>query len=163
MPQPVEAVANWFLDRAETEGKTLDPLKLQKLLYFAQGWHLVLAGHPLIDELFEAWDYGPVLPSIYHAFQDVGADAIRARACRLDPVRLVMVTPRLPADAGMERLLEQVWVAYGGLTGLELSHLTHQPGSPWKQTRRQSGGMRNAGIPNALIGEEFARRARGDD
>jgi uncharacterized phage-associated protein len=38
------AVANWFFARAEAEGKTLDPMKLQKLIYFSHGWSVAITG-----------------------------------------------------------------------------------------------------------------------
>jgi len=76
MPKAVEAIANWFLDRSKSDGKPVDPMKLQKLIYFAHGWHLGLIRHPLVDELFEAWEYGPVVPSIYHEFKMFGSRAL---------------------------------------------------------------------------------------
>ena len=82
MPSPYgncHPVANWFLDRADKDGKPLDPMKLQKLIYFAHGWHLALTSKPLINEHPEAWAYGPVIPSIYHRFKKYGRDAVQNR------------------------------------------------------------------------------------
>ena len=72
MPYSSEKIANFFLGLAQKEQVELTPLKLQKLLYFAHGWHLVLDsdGDPLLDEDIEAWKYGPVVPSIYHKFKE---------------------------------------------------------------------------------------------
>ncbi|GHU75690.1 hypothetical protein AGMMS49992_20150 [Clostridia bacterium] len=39
-------------------------LRLQSLLFYAQGWSLVLRGEPLFDDPIEAWDHGPVVPSV---------------------------------------------------------------------------------------------------
>lgn len=46
----------------ELSNWTLCNLKLQKLLYLCQLVHLGRHSIPLMDEIFEAWDYGPVLP-----------------------------------------------------------------------------------------------------
>ncbi len=46
-------------------------MKLHKLLYYAAGWHLGFTGEPLFDEDIEAWQYGPVVPSIYLASECV--------------------------------------------------------------------------------------------
>lgn len=40
-------------------------VQLQKLLYYAQGWHLAWTGRPLFDEDFEAWRLGPVVPDVW--------------------------------------------------------------------------------------------------
>src|ERR1700676_3931940 len=78
------AVANWFLARAAADGKSLDPMKLQKLIYFAHGWSLALTDIPLIEEHPEAWDYGPVIPSVYHEFKLFGRKPITERAKRFE-------------------------------------------------------------------------------
>jgi uncharacterized phage-associated protein len=44
---------------------TMDPFKLQKIVYFTQAWHLAWTGRPLFDEPFEAWPNGPVVRSVY--------------------------------------------------------------------------------------------------
>ena len=71
-PYKVEAVANWFLQYAKSNDIIIDHMKLQKMIYFANGWALGVTGEPLIDERFEAWQYGPVVPSIYHQFKAFG-------------------------------------------------------------------------------------------
>ena len=54
-------------------------MKLQKLAYYAHGWNLGLTGEPLLDEQIQAWSYGPVVFSVYKAFQEYGADEIMGR------------------------------------------------------------------------------------
>ncbi|MDA0239693.1 MAG: DUF4065 domain-containing protein [Proteobacteria bacterium] len=61
---------------ADNAGELLTNLKLQKLLYYAQGCYLAIYGEPLFDESLEAWDLGPVVPNIYHAFKVCGRQPI---------------------------------------------------------------------------------------
>jgi len=68
MPLPSAAVANYFLDLGLRESIPITPLKLQKLVYFAHGWYLGFTGEPLLNEGIQAWEYGPVIPSLYHDF-----------------------------------------------------------------------------------------------
>jgi uncharacterized phage-associated protein len=128
------AVANWFLARAEAEGKTLDPMKLQKLIYFAHGWSLAITDVPLIQEHPEAWDYGPVIPSVYHEFKSFGRKAITERATKFvfpntgffaDLVNVTVVARQIEDDPDAEALLRRVWEVYGPLTGVQLSNMTH--------------------------------------
>lgn len=57
-----KAVANHFLELAWSDGTTLNPMQIQKLVYIAHGWHLAITEKPLIHESVEAWTYGPVIP-----------------------------------------------------------------------------------------------------
>jgi uncharacterized phage-associated protein len=60
-------VAEYFLTLVDDEaGDSLSNLKLQKLVYYAQGFHLALTEKPLFDEAIEAWEHGPVVPGLYH-------------------------------------------------------------------------------------------------
>jgi uncharacterized phage-associated protein len=79
------AVANHFLDIAEKAGQRLTPMKLQKLVYFAHGWHLGLTGEPLLDEEIQAWSFGPVVRSVYNAFRDCGGDEITHKGSEFVP------------------------------------------------------------------------------
>ena len=51
-------------------------MKVQKLVYYAHGWHLGLADAPLIGELVEAWRWGPVIRSLYAALAEFGNQPI---------------------------------------------------------------------------------------
>ena len=52
-------------------------LRLQKVLYIAHMYHLGLCeGEPLINDGFQAWDYGPVDSELYHHAKGFGADFV---------------------------------------------------------------------------------------
>jgi uncharacterized phage-associated protein len=139
MPQLPAHVANSFLVRAKQEGVSdIDPLKIQKLVYCLNGWHLATRGTPAIGEAFQAWPYGPVLSSIYHEFKKFGSSVIGEYAKEVDPtsgqVRSMMVSPQ---DKTFYDVFDRVWNRYKGLSGLALSSLTHAPGTPWSKARER--------------------------
>ena len=142
-PYDARAVANYFLDLAERDGKTLDPIKIQKLVYLAHGWSLALTGKPLIVDKVEAWPYGPVIRSLFLAFGDAGNGPIEHYALDVQMVngRPTSTTPRLDhihhwSNRRMKDVLDEVWRVYGDFTAIQLSNFTHQPDSPWAQTWR---------------------------
>ncbi|MGZ0189059.1 MAG: Panacea domain-containing protein, partial [Alphaproteobacteria bacterium] len=53
-------------------------MQLQKLLYFCHGWNLEIRGEPLVADSFQAWQYGPVHPSVYREFRYFGSADIVA-------------------------------------------------------------------------------------
>jgi len=80
--QNADNVARWFLSRNRLrslsgESDFISNLKLQKLLYYAQGIHLALYGKPLFNDPIEAWQYGPVVDSVYQTYKTNGSDAIK--------------------------------------------------------------------------------------
>jgi len=60
-----ELVAKWFINELHPE-----PLKLQKLLYLAQGYSFAFYDCELFSEDLEAWVHGPVVPSVYHEYSN---------------------------------------------------------------------------------------------
>jgi uncharacterized phage-associated protein len=175
-PYQTAAIANWFLDRAERADAQLDPMKLQKLIYFAHGWYLALAGKALIDEHPQAWEYGPVIPSIYQEFKSFGRGPIKDRATVIswgprasgqklqDWMSAHFVTPRIDADdSEVEELLEQVWIVYGTRSAVQLSNMSHIEGGAWEKAFQSADGKRNVEIDDDLIAEEFkAKKNRGE-
>jgi uncharacterized phage-associated protein len=156
-PYPVKAVANAVLDKSFAAKKPISPLKLQKLLYYANGYYSGAYGKPLVDEAFEAWQYGPVVPSIYHEFKGFGNGPITRAATELDwdaeeeiPVACVFDDPRV------QRVIDYVWRTYGSMSPIALSEMTHRPDSPWDKTNKKNlMKLKNIDIPQELIEEYF--------
>src|SRR5688572_8488221 len=95
-------IADWFLAQADPRaGDSISHLKLQKLLYYAQAWALVLLDQPLFAENFQAWVHGPVLPSVYRKYQ----------GSSYEPLPPPASVPRFAPE--IETLLEDVFRLYG--------------------------------------------------
>lgn len=121
-------VAKYILTLSQPEeGDYVSNLKLQKLLYYAQGFHLALRGRPLFQDSIQAWPHGPVVPGVYHIYKDNGSSAI--------PIPMDFSRERLTSE---ERdLLDEVWSVYGQFSAWKLRDMTHEE-PPWKNT--PSGG-----------------------
>lgn len=161
MPYPAVAVANNLLHIAKAAGESVDPMKVQKLVYFAHGWHLGYDRGALSAELAQAWRWGPVFPDLYHAVKLWGNRAIAkpVRAFEFDRGKLRWSTPSVPPeDIFAVGLIERVWEVYGHMSGLALSQLTHERGGPWQVIRAIEPGARNLVISNHIIREYFARK-----
>lgn len=165
MPFDALEVANHFLDLADRDRTALSPLKLQKLVYFAHGWHLALTGKPLIDEQVECWPHGPVIPSLYHEFKQYGRDAIGERAHRYgsadddDEVNL-FVMPSGTSESNFARdLIDRIWQVYGVFSAEKLSNMTHDPEGPWAKVRgdRSKPPLKGTDVPLELIREHFEK------
>jgi len=165
-----KAVANYFLDLAEGEGNHLSPMKLQKLVYFAHGWHLAIAGAPLVHEQIEAWKWGPVIRSLYHEFKEFGNQSISGRATHVrmkqgPPFEFQITTPSIDKEASgapgdVERtkaILNKVWDVYKGFTAVQLSKMTHKANSPWDKVFQEYSGNPPKGtdIPEEMIRRHF--------
>ena len=99
-------------------GERLTNLKLQKLLYYQQGYHLAAFGTPLFSEDVEAWMYGPVVPAVYDEFSAYGSSA------------LPVVESEMPLSEEEEILFSQVYDAYREFSAIGLMNRTHTE-RPW--------------------------------
>lgn len=123
MTTPV-AVANWFVNNLSDHeaGEVVTHLQVQKLLYFAQAWHMMVLGKPLFAEDMQAWPHGPVVPSVWHEFKAYGWQ------------------PIVPGRSyeGIEEdslnVLEQVRAVYGSFGAKKLEAMTHSE-RPWIEAR----------------------------
>jgi uncharacterized phage-associated protein len=151
------AVANYFLDMATRDGVPIDPLKIQKLVYIAHGWHLAITGEPLIYQTVFAWKYGPVIRDLYRAFRGYGGKAIDGRATEPpDWEHTTEPRPYTPVlSPQSQAVLDRVWQVYGRNTGVELSALTHDFGTPWDQV---AGNLPPKEIKDVPISDEMIRR-----
>lgn len=126
MGPKITDVANFFLNRFQfDEGSSITHLKLQKLCYYAQAWHLAFENRPLMkDTEFQAWVHGPVNADLYNLYKGYQWQSI-------DPV--IEFDRSNFSDENLE-LLEEVWRTYGKYDGRYLEELTHQE-EPWIEAR----------------------------
>lgn len=113
------------LVRLSLEGDDPDPLtnkRLQKLLYYAQAWSLVVRESELFPEDIQAWRWGPVVPDVYHSLPGQGANIIQGDA--------FADSPDLSADEA--EFVSRVWEAYKPYSASELSRRTHEE-TPYKK------------------------------
>ena len=156
MPYKPSHVANAFLFRARNEGVVVDHLKIQKLVYFQQGWFLATRDRPAVGELFEAWPYGPVLSTLYNDFKGYGSKPIDSYAIDIDPItgdnKALMVNS---IDTFFYDVFNKVWERYKKYNGLYLSNLTHAPRTPWSKARERGDNY----LKNDEIKEHFVEIA----
>ena len=142
-------VANTFLDLAKSEKETLSVMKLLKLVYLAHGWNLAITDSPLINEPVEAWQYGPVVSSIYHEFKCYGNEPITDKA-----ISWSSFNESVPKESFEYSVVEKVWNVYKQFTGIQLSNKTHEPNTPWSETWSRET-PRGTDISNDVIKRHF--------
>lgn len=117
-------VARYFLSLVDEDaGDSLSNLKLQKLVYYAQGYYLALYDEPLFPERIEAWIHGPVVPDLYHNLKQFGAEPVRVDG---------EFDPGMYSDK-VQELLDEVYSVYGQFSAGQLRNFTHRE-PPWMNT-----------------------------
>lgn len=132
------AIANYIIRAFQDAGDPVTNLKLQKLMYYIQGWYLGINKTPLLHEDFQAWVHGPVLPSVFHRFKEF----------RWTPILADVQTPDLPDS--IKTHIDEVLEAYGGDTGWSLELRTHNE-FPWLNAR---GSLAPDEPSNQIISKE---------
>lgn len=126
----VEDVEKFFIikgqDLEDDENLKVSPLKLQKLMYYAQGWTIAYTNHNLFDNDFEAWKHGPVIPQVYHKYKTFGYNRI--------PNEFNISIEDLNLKQIQFKILEWVWDKYSKYEAKFLEDLTHME-YPWRLTR----------------------------
>lgn len=133
MAYPVLKIANMLLRAAyTTEGAEdlMSNMKLQKMLYYQQGFHLAYFGTPLFNDEIEAWMYGPVVPAVYSHYEECGRNGIM---------------PNFDDDFSLDNdeemnLFNQVFNVYGKYSAYGLMEMTHNE-IPWQQTPTGRGSI----------------------
>ena len=122
------SAANNILYRAQKEGVSMTPMKLQKMLYLLYARYLYESGDPLFSGRFEVWKYGPVEPLVYDHFKNFGAAPIDEYANADNEGFLMINEDKSPL---FKRCLDTVWRLYGNEMAWQLVNLTHQEGTAW--------------------------------
>ena len=117
-------IAQYFLAQADEDaGDLMSNLKLQKLVYYAQGCALALLDRPLFPEAIEAWAHGPVVPALYHEYKGSVGGAI--------PPLVMLDFSKYSVET--RELLDEVYAVYGQFSAWKLRSMTQQE-PPWHDT-----------------------------
>src|SRR5262249_27032186 len=144
MPHSSVAIANEFLNRALDDGKALTHMHLQRFVYIAHGFHLAINHQPLVDEQFQAWEFGPIAPELYQALKRYGSRPVIKLIRRGDEsswgVSDTGWTGDLSGDAGggpvaepltksEKEVIDLIWNNFRAYEDYQLSALTRGPRS----------------------------------
>jgi len=132
-------VAKFIVQNSENP---ISNLKLQKLLYYVQGWYLGIRGTPVFHEPIQAWIHGPVVPAVFRTYRDFKWTPITVDS---QPVKL---------DERIAKHTMAVLKAYGNLTAAQLEAISHEE-SPWNEVRE---GLDPQKPSTAVITHESMKR-----
>lgn len=117
-------IAKYFIKLASPEEEDfITNLKLQKLLYYAQGFHLALYAKPLFNEQIKAWQHGPVVTEIYSNYKKYRTNILP----QPDDFEMEQY------DSETRELLDEIYEVYGQYTAPTLMRFTHKE-PPWTGT-----------------------------
>lgn len=133
-------VSKYIITKCSQELKPVSNLQLQKVLYFIQVAFLQKLGKPCFEDDFEAWMYGPVIPSIYSIYCGAGASDILFIYEGIDD--LFVNDERALVDSIIE--------VKRSLGPWALVNETHEIGKAWSQVYHGGKGNRSI-IPKRLI------------
>ncbi len=127
------SVANSIIKLAKDKGiNDLTPMKIQKLMYFAQFFYLKnFEDGILIDDNFVRWRFGPVIPSLYYQLRSYGSKPVHDYIRQLSPTNQAIIYMMSDEDSTSWNFLDQVFDKFGHLDGISLSALTHRENSSW--------------------------------
>jgi|LakMenEpi03Aug12_release.lakeMendotaPanAssembly.Ray.scaffolds.fasta_scaffold324548_2 uncharacterized phage-associated protein len=123
-------VSDYFIALSNETGNLISNLKLQKLVYYAQAWHLANFKKDLFVEDFQAWVHGPVMPALYGEYKMFGWKPIIRED--LTSVKLLEIKQLLSNE--VLSLLDLITDEYFGMSAFELEQLTHNE-EPWVNSR----------------------------
>lgn len=124
-------------------GDSITNLKLQKMLYYMQGYWLAIFNKPLFDDEIEAWMYGPVVPEVYYEFKRHGSLSINPEEVKC-PDNLILSDDE-------EGIFSDIMEEYGQFSAVKLMNMTHNE-KPWKSVPTGFGSI----MSKELIKEYFS-------
>jgi uncharacterized phage-associated protein len=142
-------IAKWFVAWADNIDAYLSNLKVQNLLYYAQGAHLAETGRPLFADPVEAWARGPVVADVYRMLRHYGNSPI-------EPDAMLGEDFDWERFKSVEALLLRTWNTYGSVAAWALRDRTYRE-SPWREAFEETN---NRVITVARLERFFRGQAR---
>lgn len=135
-------VSNYILSLSDPDdGDLISNLKMQKLLYYVQGFSLVLLNETMFDNEIQHWTHGPVVPEAYHEYKAFGSAGIQLP----EEFNLAMFSDK------QKEVLNDVYAVYGQYSAWKLRQMTYEE-SPWLNTKE------NEVISHGLLKEYFKKQ-----
>lgn len=144
------AVANYLLRK----GFSLSPLKLIKLVYLCHSWHIAMGRGPLLSEPPQAWQYGPMLPTLYYAVRHFGHSPVRW------PIPEGYIEKSVEPSRAQAKVIDKVLKLYEPYTDERLATLANSDGTPWHKVWLKQQ-PKNAPIPDDVIYAYFEEKLNG--
>lgn len=133
----------------ERSNWTVTNLSLQKILYLSHMFFMGrTGGEKLIRENFEAWEFGPVVPALYHKVKMFGSGAIRDGFFSAIPIQ----------DGPRAAILDEASNALLPIKASKLVAITHAPHGAWAQSYNRD--IKGIVIPSHRILEEYRYHER---
>ena len=150
MAHTASDVARWILNYNKIQMNVagadfISNLKLQKLLYYAQGCYLAFYNEPLFDDDLVAWEHGPVVESVYHEYKNNGGRGIE----NFGNIQEVYTTDE-------EATLKTMYDNFARYSAWGLRDMTHHE-RPWQET------LKNNIISKELVKEYFKEHYVADE
>ncbi len=143
-------IARWLIELAEADAdvdqEPMTHMRLQKLLYYVQGWSLAQRGKPAFADNIQAWEHGPVVRSLWESLTHLAKAPITS--AHLPPANI---------DADTRAFVASVWEDYRDKSAIELRRLTHAE-APWKSawSKRKDPNFGNETISHESLTAYFS-------
>lgn len=162
-PYSAMTVANYIIYYTKKNNLEMNNLKLQKILYFLQGLYLINKRELLFFDAIEKWQYGPVVPEVYHAFKDYRSNSIKS----IQPEVIVSGGEDSPAieykvfveddiNAYDRDFMDTVVEALSKFSAFQLVDVTHRHSGWLRDERRIMRGERHIRYTEAELLEDFS-------
>lgn len=147
LPHSVGSVVNYFVGKLQSN-PSFTNMKLQYLLYFANGWWLAFHKYPLINEYFSAKEYGIECSSAWHEYKSFGGSNINKymrELCADNSGSWELKTNKVMDEKTIKHL-DNILKYYGQFDGTVLSAMARKDDAdnPWALARNRAKpyGMR---------------------
>jgi len=126
------------------DGIEINHLKLQKILYYIQSWHLVyFDNNPLFEDKPEAWVNGPVYRKVYNELKQIGIyDNINAEKLKCQDIdnEFETIKSKLNLEPEQFIFLGDIIKHYAYMPSNKLIYMTHID-APWNEARKDVGAF----------------------
>ena len=129
-------VSRFIINYSNDKDYGISNLKLQKILYLVQAYYLIRKGSPCFSDAIEAWDFGPVVPAVYHEYKQYGSGDIPYISSYIQYDRKdIWNTHRVDfqdsiIDTDDKKIIMEVVDKFKDFSASDLVALTHNQ-SPW--------------------------------